>query len=445
MSESFPKHRSLRRVAVLALAVCAGAAQAQPQALQPPPTARADAALPAVALTLEQLTHTVLQYNPGLLSTQQARATAAAAVTSAGALPNPSLEYSGGRQSARIAGGNAGSLQTWGVSQLIESPSLRRARLDAARSFEDNSVQQVAVQRNALAAEVRLRAYEYLLRLAEAEAAADALGLLEQVQSRVQARVASGEGPRYELIKAESEVINARQVRDSAVLLAEQTAIALNRLAAGRLPARWTLDATLAGDDQPVPDTAALEREAQERNPELLALRTEVERARAQTALARAGRWPGVTLRYSHSREPDVKQNTLGVGVQIPLFDRNAGPIAEASSELVRAEGRLDGRRAELQQQILQSARLLDMARLKAQALSQGSVRDAEATLRVAEAAYRYGERGILDVLDAQRVLRAIRADLLVARYQVQAARTELDLLAGRYAGTTAPAVPNQP
>jgi cobalt-zinc-cadmium efflux system outer membrane protein len=61
-------------------------------------------------------------------------------------------------------------------------------------------------------------------------------------------------------------------------------------------------------------------------------------------------------------------------------------------------------------------------------------VREAESALRVAEAAYRFGERGILDVLDAQRVLRSVRADLLQARYQLQVARITLIQLSGRYA-----------
>ena len=58
---------------------------------------------------------------------------------------------------------------------------------------------------------------------------------------------------------------------------------------------------------------------------------------------------------------------------------------------------------------------------------------DCEAALRVAEAAYRFGERGILEVLDAQRVLRSVRADLLQARFQAQAARVVLEQLAARY------------
>jgi cobalt-zinc-cadmium efflux system outer membrane protein len=38
-------------------------------------------------------------------------------------------------------------------------------------------------------------------------------------------------------------------------------------------------------------------------------------------------------------------------------------------------------------------------------------------------------------VLDAQRVLRTVRSDLLAARFQVQAARIDIDILAGRFAG----------
>src|SRR5450830_1018852 len=124
--------------------------------------------------------------------------------------------------------------------------------------------------------------------------------------------------------------------------------------------------------------------------------------------------------------------------MQIPLLDTRSGPRAEAESELLRLQGRLDGRRAELGQQVLLAWKSLELARGRTEALSQGAVREAEAALRVAQAAYRYGERGILDVLDAQRVLRSVRADLLDARYQQQVARIELELLAGRHGDPTA-------
>ena len=168
-------------------------------------------------------------------------------------------------------------------------------------------------------------------------------------------------------------------------------------------------------------------------HPELRQLKAEVERAQARLDGAKASRWPGVELRYGQTREPDVRLNTVGVSIQIPLLDQHRGPIDEAASELERARLQLEGRQIELRQQTLQAWKELEMARLRTQALSQGSVREAESALRVAEAAYRFGERGILDVLDAQRVLRSIRADLLDARYQLQAARIQLEYLAGRY------------
>jgi cobalt-zinc-cadmium efflux system outer membrane protein len=390
-----------------------------------------------VRIGLDELTDAVLRGNPGLLSAERQRNTAIAAIVSAGALPNPRLDFGRGDQRPRTPGSLAGPVHAFGVAQLIENPALRRSRLNAALSGERVSAHQASMTRSELVAQVRLRAWDLLLRQAEAAAAAETAALLEQVNSRVRARVDSGEAPRYELIKAEAESINARSLQQTALLQAQQTGLSIDRLAAGTLPARWSLDAAL-DDSAAAPDLEQLRLQMLERNPELLALRAEVERADAQLAFARAGRWPGVELRLSHSRDPEVRQNALGVSVQVPLFDRRTGPIAEAGSELERARGYAEGRRAELEQQLLQAGRALEMARLRTEALSRGAIRDAEAALRVADAAWRFGERGILDVLDAQRVLRAVRADLLTARFQVQAARTELDFLSGRWAGPLA-------
>jgi cobalt-zinc-cadmium efflux system outer membrane protein len=101
---------------------------------------------------------------------------------------------------------------------------------------------------------------------------------------------------------------------------------------------------------------------------------------------------------------------------------------------LERAQIRLLGRQNELRQQILLAWKSMEIARLRIAALSQGSLREALAALRVSEAAYRFGERGFLDVLDAQRVLRSVRADIIDARYQLQISRVALDQLMGHEA-----------
>ena len=172
-------------------------------------------------------------------------------------------------------------------------------------------------------------------------------------------------------------------------------------------------------------------------NPELAALQAQVQQSEAQLRAAQGSRWPGIELRYSQMRDPEVRQGHLSVGIQVPLLDTRSGPVAQASAELQRAQVRLEGRQAELQQQILVVWKSLEIARLRIEALSQGSVREAEAALRVAQAAYRFGERGILDVLDAQRVLRSVRADLIDARFQLQVARIALDQLTGQHTEQT--------
>ncbi len=410
----------------------AGAGPAQP----PPPAAAAapvQAHTDTVILSVADLAMLAKRYNPNLRAALQSQEAAAAAVTSASALPNPELEAGGGQARARLPGAQIGPLSSWAISQRLENPTLRSARIDGARLGLEGSRQQVSATTNELSAQVRLRAYELLLRQEEAAATGDALALLEQIRDRVRTRVLSGEAPRYESIKADAEVVTARQRMATAQLAVDQATLAIDQLAAGRLPARWRLAASL-GDAQDLPSIEHLQREAQQNNPELSALRADVARHEARLREARASRLPGVQLRYGEHREVDIRQQMIGVSVSLPLFDQRRGPIDEASAELARARTRLEGRSTELSLQIRSAGTAFEAARLRVDALGRGALPEAEAALRVAQAAYRFGERGILDVLDAQRLLRTVRADLIDARFRLQAAAVELEFLAGRYA-----------
>jgi cobalt-zinc-cadmium efflux system outer membrane protein len=418
---SFSTQRILAAVRSASLALAFASAQMSAWAQESGP-----------GLSIEQLTQRVLQGNPDLQSAAIARDAARSATVAARALPNPRLDLTGGQAVPRVGTGGTSNVQSFGATQLIESASLRGARIDAAGALERGAGHAVAQTRNDLVAQTRLAAFEALLRQEEAEAASDALRLLEQVRERVSVRVSSGEAPRYELFKADAEIISARQRRDAALIMADKALLDLNRLAGGTLPARWRLAATL-DEAGPALVLEQLIREGLERSPELAQLQSEVDRARAQLQAAQASRWPGVDLRVDHSREVDLVQNRIGVSVVVPLLDDRSGVIAQASAELARAQRRLEGRRAELRQNILLGWKSLEMSTGAVDALSRGAVREAESALRVAEAAYRFGERGILEVLDSQRVLRSVRADLLLARFQVQAARVALEQLAARY------------
>ena len=383
-------------------------------------------------ITINELINTVVLNNPELSASRQSLDAASAGITSAKALPNPRLEMQSGRHNEFNPAALSGRANGIGVAQLIENPALRNARIDGAFYNRSRSAQVVAMTENELIAETKRRAYEYLLRKEETIAAFDALGLLEQIRERVKVRVQTGEAGRYELIKSDAEIINARQREQTARLQVQQAAISLNRLAAGKLPPTWELNAQLS-DKLQVPDLELLKQTALIENPEIKQLVAELDRSRAKINEAEASRWPGVEIRVSQLREPEARQNMIGLSVQLPLLDQRAGPRAEAIAERERAIIRLEGRKAELLQQIELTWKSVQIARTRIDALSEGAMRDAESTLKVAQAAYRFGERGILEVLDAERVLRSVRNDLLLARYQLQASLIELDTLAGRH------------
>jgi len=388
---------------------------------------------PAAQLSVDDLVGFALKHNASLQTGLRSVDIARAAVTTSSALPNPRIEFDSGRNSIAQTASQAGAVTVVGISQLIENPALRSARVDSALFAENTSLELLGQIRNELVAQVKLRAYEYLLRREEAIAASDALALLEQIRERVRLRVETGEAGRYELIKSDAEIVNARQKKQTAQLQIAQAAISLNRLAGGQLPARWELDAQLA-DAHELPQFANLKETALRDNPDLRVLTSELERNKSRINEAEASRWAGVDIRLAQINQPDVRQNLVGVSVQIPLLDQKRGPRAEAIGERERTLTRLEGRRAELLQQLELSWKSIEIAQVRIKALSEGAMRDAEAALRVAQAAYRFGERGILEVLDAERVLRAVRQDLLLARYQLQASLIDLDSLAGKHA-----------
>ena len=386
----------------------------------------------AVQLGLEDIVRIILTHNPELRASEMGKSAAQAGVTAARALPNPRLEALQGRNVAQMPGLVSGPVRGWSMSQLLENPAVREARADSARARERESGYEVMQTRNGLIAQVRSIYYQCLQHQAHAQAAADAVQLLEQVGERVRLRVSTGEAPRYEIIKADAEIIGARERLQTASLMVQQAQLELNRLAAGQLPPGWKL----AGELDHLPEmqpVSHLMEQVLKHNPALLVLQAEQDRALARLREARAERLPGVELRYSQVRDAEWRQSQLSVGLQLPLLDTRQGPIAQAGAELQRAQVRLEGRQAQLRQQVMLAWKSMEMARLRIEALSQGALREAEAALRVAQAAYRFGERGILDVLDAQRVLRSVRTDLIDARFQLQAARIALEELTGQH------------
>lgn len=387
-----------------------------------------------VPLSLEAVVDKVLAQQSDLRLAALAIESAQAGVLTARALPNPRVDWQAGRWKPTPSAG-AGDSTAMTVAQPLENPWLRQARRAAAEAGVDVARQQRSLLRNDVSARARTLVVELGLRQSEVQAYAESVTLLEQVRDRVRRRVDLGEAARYDLIKSEAELVVARQRLQQSRLQVDQVRLALNRMAGGLLPASWSLPPGAVMEASDLMNATFTDR-GLEGNLELALLQQVTRQAGASLAQARSSVWPSVDVVASRSREPDVRQSGLGVSLHVPIWDRRQGPIAQAQLDVARAQAALEGRRAELLQELKMARTALEMAQARVRALSQGALTEAEAAVRVAEAAWRFGERGILDVLDAQRVLRTLRADLIQARFEAQAALIEIERLEGRYAGS---------
>jgi len=352
---------------------------------------------------------------------------ARAGVISAGAYPNPETEMTFGDASPRT-GGASGKAHTLAISQRIDNPWQRRARIGAAEAGASGAEANLRTSRNSLLARLQTAFYDLLRRQEEVNAARDDLALAESIYEKVKVRVDVGEAPRFDQIRAEAERLSAQAAARSAELRVNQAKVAIRALVAEQLPADFALRGEWS-EPRPLAPLPDLRERLLAGNPEFAALRAEQSRFEQQVALEKARRMPEVSLRAVQERDPDLENNRVGVLLTIPIWDRRTGPIAEATAQGLRARNQLESSQFVLGQALETAYGQYGIARNQINALEGAILREAEAALKVAEAAYRFGERGILEVLDARRVFRAARNDLIAARFELEVARIEIDRL----------------
>src|SRR5262249_13795661 len=119
----------------------------------------------------------------------------------------------------------------------------------------------------------------------------------------------------------------------------------------------------------------------------------------------------------------------VGIAIPVPVWNQRQGPIAEAAAGLRTATAFAQARQIEILPALDGAYGRYGVAHEQVTAFERGLLREAEEALRAAEVAYQLGERGILEVLDAQRLLRSVRLNFLNAQFDRQAALVDLDEL----------------
>jgi len=382
----------------------------------------------AAPLTLNEALRLTAEHSPALAAAKAQERGAQAALNTALAYPNPEIELASGASRPRQIGGTSGRNELLGLSQQFELPSLRAARRQGAEAGIVSGAAALGDARLNQRTAVKQAFFDVLRRQEEARLAAENHALLLQIRNRVKIKVEVGESPRYELVKSEAEALAAESAARSAELRVTQARDRLRALIGAPLAESFEVAAEppLMAD---LPGLDELRRDLLARQPLLKVAEAETRRAQARVEQERASRLPQPTIKLSTERDPDMNQWRVGLVLPLPLWNRREGPIGEAVAGMHRAEAEARQIHLGLLAELDQAYSRYQIAKRQVQTFESGLMKEAENAMKVAESAYRFGERGILDYLDAQRVLRTTRVDFLNARYELQAALIEIERL----------------
>ena len=380
----------------------------------------------AATLTLDKAIALAGQNHPQLRAGVAQVDVARAGILTARAYPNPSAGVRAGGQDYRVPGNVRGFVSSYVFSQPLELGSLRSARTQLAERGRESSELALSSTRLSVLSAVRRSFYQALRRQGEIAIHAENLRLVEDFRKRIQVRVEVGEAGRLELYRAEAEVATARTAANSAQL---QYVAALSQLRAA-VGASMDSEIHPEGKLDPaihLPSLESLQREVMARHPLIGLAEAEVRRAEARLNYESALKRPQPSLEVEIERPPDVPIYRAGINIALPFWNRREGPIAEATAQLRQARALAENSRLQLFAALSSAYERYQVATAQLAAFQEGLLREAEESIRAAETAYRLGERGILEVLDAQRILRTVRLDLLNAQYDRQAALVDMD------------------
>ena len=378
--------------------------------------------------SINELIVIALESSPQVLAARDQSKAIKGQLSTARAIPNPEFEVGTGQQRSVSGSLTVGNVSSWSVTQPLDMPYNRYPRVNAAEAnLRSAEATRIAFEIETIA-KVQQRFYELMRREAEAKASEEDLSLTKQIRERMQLRYDVGETARFELIRAQTEFLNAQITAESGKLRIEQARSQLRQVVGHMLPANYTVVS-----EQPkvetLPPLNILLSEIQAQSPELQKAKADVEASESRLSFEKNARLPRLAFKASQYNDPNFTDRLYGLQISIPIWDFKVGQVAEAEANASKAKNQLNAQSQSLDQQLETAYKLYQIAAYQVKVLDQEVVQLAASAQRIAEVSYRYGERGMLEYLDAQRTFRAARNDLIKARFDLASVFTEIQRL----------------
>lgn len=164
-------------------------------------------------------------------------------------------------------------------------------------------------------------------------------------------------------------------------------------------------------------------------NPLIARQDDELQRAQAALSVARADRWPEPTVMGGWQRFGGQDRTALavGIGLELPLFDRNQGSVERARYEIEQAHAARQSARTRVDTALTGAYQNYESARQEVERIRQETLPAARSAFESIRQGYQEGKFGYLEVLDAQRTFFEVRRQEIRALVRLHKARAELE------------------
>jgi len=391
---------------------------------------------------LQALLAEALRNNPEIRAAGNELEAAQQRVSPAGALDDPMLEA--GVVNAPLASQpfrrEDMTMKMLGLSQRFPYPGKRGLRQDIAAKDAESVSYAYQETVNRVARDVKAASFELAFVAESARLVEKNKQILEQFLKISESRYAVGHGNQADVLKAQTEL--SRMVDELIRLARERQAIeaelarALGRESDVALPAPAPLR---------LPETAlpfeSLRETALSERPQLLALKSLIDRSARALELARRDYYPDFEVKLAYGQREDTLNGmprddmvSLMVAVNLPVWRQNKRDpqVAEAIAMRNQATDMYQAQQNEVSSQLRQQVANAEQSLKSARLYETGVLPQARLTVESSLAAYRVNRVDFLTLLDNQMTVFDYEVSYTAALSNYNKALAEIDLLTGR-------------
>ena len=376
---------------------------------------------PARNLDLPALTLVAFYYHPSLDVARAQWGVAEAGVQSAGGRPNPTVGVTPG-YSFNAASGTSPWFPLLNIDVPLETAGKRGYRVAHAQHLSEAARLNIASAAWTVRANLRASLFDYAAATQRAELLQKQLQAHQQIVTLLEQRLQAGAIARNELTlpslalaKSGVELADAqRQAAEARVRIADALGLPVKALEGVEFESRLPLSADAAKELT----SAEARQQALLSRPDILAALAEYAASQSALQLEIAKQYPDIHLGTGYQFDQGEHKWSLGLTAEIPVLNRNQGPINEARAKREESAARFVALQAkviaEIDRALTARATALDQATRQGQLTQLAH----EQTASV-ETLFKAGAADKLDLSSAQ--LEASANDLAYLDAQIKA------------------------